>query len=752
MKILKITDSSKEGTLPRYFNGWLNERFGECYAQLSVQTTLKLKQAVKDVARAMLGLVPRDIEDWCKRFETPPQGLGDINFIMGWTDDEGSHQGSIERDQALQAYVAKYPTQWSIVKNAISLPRQMSRHASAFVVASKPISDFIPITSISGVKVTAFSGPEVEAVGGLKMDWLVISVLLDIQKCLSLIKERNTDVTLTEKNINGRLVPAHRLVLDPVTTKTVDIWDLPSDINVFKDISTSKTETVFQFNTPSAVQWLKNFDYTRPDGTPGINSIEAMAAFTALDRPGPLNFEVSNPDNTAQKHNILVEYARRVRGLKGSPDIIPVFDKLLPETYSLIIYQESLQKVYQELTECSGSEAEEFRSFAAKKKPEKMAKAYAFFVDKVTPKLGKEQTQQVWDSLVTFAEYGFNKSHATSYVIISYACAWLKHYYPLEWWCAVLQNATKEEISEKFWPYVKDIVKLPDINTSKGSWTIVDDKIQAPISVCYGIGESAHNQISKHAPYLSLDDFCEKTVKSRLETGEWKRSPITIGTIRTLIVAGVMDSLFDKNFSLSEKLDQYQKLSKKYVIASGKKYVKPKTNYTSPDSLGLYQMKKDILPIYSEDIRPFVNGEEFTRTDGKLYYNYMRYSFVDKKEVAEPIVVVGACELADMESAIDVPNGGYMCAVVGHIEDKSTFSYQKNTKTAKKFLIDACGFKRSLVYWPDKEGDFPSEANVVDIGAIVVAMLSRSDLKYGFSIRKIKQLRGPIKKEESENE
>jgi DNA polymerase III alpha subunit len=727
---------------------FLEKRYGDCYSQISVMTNLRLSSAVRDVSRFSLGVVPQDIEILCKQFERPPQGLSDNKFIFGYDNDEGHQQGSIERDKALQTYVNKYPKQWEIVKEALALPRQRGRHASAFVIASKPISDFIPITSVSGVKVTAFTGSEVEAVGGLKMDWLVVSCLNDIQDCLRLIKEDRK----TDSIINGRKVPAYRLVLDPISKKSFDIWDLPKDERVFNDISTGKTETVFQFNTPSATQWLKNFNHSRPDGTPAINSIGAMAVFTALDRPGPLDYLVSNPDAPGQKHNVLVEYSRRIRGLAGSKDILPIFDKMLPETNSLMVFQEDLQKVYKELTGCTGSEGEEFRSNIAKKKKEKVDAAQKFFMEKVGPKLGEVEAGQVWQSLAAFGQYGFNKSHAASYCVISYACAWLKHHYPLEWWCAVLRNGTKDEISEKFWPYVKDMVDLPDIKLSKPTWEIVEGRIRAPIGLCHGIGETAQAQLNQYAPYESADDFCKKIVqyiKNVLdEEGGWRRSAITIGTMYTMFVAGVLDSLWDPNLTVNERLDDYQKLLKKYTVEGGKKYIESKTKYPTLDALGRFQVKKGVLPVYSEDIRSILGETSLVvKIEDSYYYKYMdfNYSLGKEEEVTERIV--GLKELQEMNSAAELPQCGFRCAIVGYVEDQETFSYQNKSKTAKKLLVDACGFKTEMVVWPNKDGSFPLESKTVENGSIIVGIITKTDLNKGWSFRKIQIIRPAVQKE-----
>jgi|WetSurMetagenome_2_1015567.scaffolds.fasta_scaffold12484_2 DNA polymerase III alpha subunit len=791
MKFTKITNSSKGGTLNPYFPGWLQERYGDCFAQISVMTTLRLKNACKDVARALLGSVPQDVEDWCKRFEMPPQGVSDIKFILGYDNDEGHQQGSIERDQALQAYIAKYPKHWDIVKNALALPRQRGRHASAFIIASEPISDFIPITTVSGIKVTAFTGPEVEAVGGLKMDFLVVNAIADLQKAVELIckkrlcelqqelesidkeivessrvgllgdkiaaltarRERILSEISTLKNatyIDGRKVPAHRLVIDPRTNRFVDIWNLPNDQEVFGDISNGRTETVFQFNTTGAVRWLTYFNHKRPDGTPAINSIEAMAIFTALDRPGPLDYQVSNPDAPSQKHNIMVEYARRVRGLRGSADILPLFDTMLPKTNSLMVFQEDLQRVYQELTGCTGSEAEEFRSNIAKKKKEKVDKAYKFFMERVAPKLGEEQALAVWQSLAAFGQYGFNCSHATAYCVISYACAWLKHHYPLQWWCSVLKNATKDETSETFWSYVENLVDLPDLNSSKPTWSIVNGRIRAPIDLCYGIGETAHKQLVQGAPYSSVDDFCKKIIdykKNNATEGKWGRSAITIGTIYILVASGVMDSLFEPDTSIAQRIDLCETLLKKYTVEAGKKYVKSKNRYSTPDGIGRYQSKKEILPVYSEDIRQFLTaGIAVDIINGAPYYKYIEWDRLEQKELSKVDRIVGRKELSEMIAAVEMPQCGFRCAVVGYVENIESFSYQNKSKTAKKFFIDACGCKQQMVYWPDSSNGFPKDISDIKPGSIVVAVITKTDLNRGFSIRKMNLLRPPIDK------
>lgn len=389
--------------------GWLHKRFGDCFAQLSVNTTLRLKSSIRDVSRFIHGFVSPEIEEWTKTMLLPPQGVNDIDFIMGYETDEGSVPGSLESDKSLIAYVQKYPQEWEVVKKALGLSRSAGRHASAFIISDRPVNEFIPTTTINDVRCTAYDATGVEESGGLKMDFLVVSALLDISYALKLIRERSAiQVPKEGTRINGVHVPFHRIL--PFNGELLDVYDLPADVNVFGDIVNSRTETVFQFNTPGAQKLLKHFNFKKKDGTYGIASVDDLATFTALDRPGPLDMYVRSPEDESgeTKHNMLVEYARRVQGKDHSPDVNPATDALLPDTQGIIIFQESLQYVYQNLTGCTGPEAESFRSDVAKKKKSKIDAAYSFFMPRAELKLGsKDEAQNVWNSLRTFAKYGF---------------------------------------------------------------------------------------------------------------------------------------------------------------------------------------------------------------------------------------------------------------------------------------------------------------------------------------------------------
>lgn len=668
VKVRVLRRSKTDPTLPRWWQGWLKERFGDCVAQMSVDSTMKLKAAVRDVARARRGFVSPDIEQLCKTFEEAPMGIGDLDHVMGYSTPEADVPGSITRDKSLQDYVAKYGADFEIVKKALGLSRHRGRHPCGFVIADRPIADFIPLQTVNGVRVTSYTAIPVEAVGGVKMDFLVVSSIHDIAEALRLIRARHGLVGAGGGFDDAQLVPL------PDRSRDASIWDLPPDQAVFGDFMAGRTETVFQYHTDGAKDWLKYFNRRRPDGRGLIADIRDLSIFTALDRPGPLNVQLRHPEVEGAAHNALVEYTRRAMGRPGSPDIHPAVERLLPETHGVIIFQEQVQKIYQQITGCSGPEAEEFRGNVAKKYQAKIEQDYPMFIARATAVLGSEEDAKgVWNQLVTFAQYGFNLSHSTAYAIIGYACAWLKHHYSLEWWCGLLSHASKDKINTKLWPHIGWRVSLPDLGRSGPQWEIRDDRLQAPMTLFAGIGPSAHAQLTRYAPYKKIEDLAdaiqrykddaaaiaaaveaaraaeiavanedgpEPTAEDEAipedaaeETAEdevdWveaavappttespepdakpvrkaqPRSPVHRTTVWHLAVAGALDSLFPDNTPVEEMMATFDTAMLERV---GKKYrATMRKAFRTLDALGRYQVKKKILAPFGADIRPFAD-------------------------------------------------------------------------------------------------------------------------------------------------
>lgn len=664
-------------------------------------------------------------------------------------------------------------------------------HNCAFVIADEPISNFIPLTTVGGVRVTQYTASTVESSGGLKMDFLIVNSLKDIGACIRLIQDRHApehaamwakargglakEEEIPGMRINGKFVPAIRCV--PKNGQFHDIWDLPEDQAVFRDICESRTESVFQFNTPGAKQLLKNFDavrFTEPDGTvhKGLDSIEALAAFTALDRPGPLDYYME--DGEGGKHNMLVEFARRARGLPDSGDSLPVLRELLPETYGVITYQEQLTKIYQLLGGTTGAEADEFRVHISKKQMAKVIKDKEVFVRGAYPRLGEEVSEKLWAMMETFARYGFNKSHAVCYVVIGYACAYLKHHYPLEWWTSVLKNADRNEINEKFWVYCGKLIDVPDIKLSGPHFEIQNNRIRAPLWLLRGIGDKAQEQITANGPYENVLDFCQKIEAWRLKnatmvtrkkkdkkTGEeievqsqrLATTALNSRVITTLIVSGAMDSLFGEiviegkgyPMSIGQKIQAYEEA---HLAASGKKKKKKEMELRTIDPLVQYQMRKQILPALSEPINELVIPltDKIVKMEGRYFVHHKmvgsRGDYDDYPLASSKMIE----QIVDSELSTE-----FVFAVIGYVNTDRRFRYdnkspkpgESKTKTASELTLDVEGTTIKAVKWPVGAGGLPPPFQNDLTGAVVVC-LYRKRPKKGVTVEDVLVVQPPL--------
>lgn len=753
--------------------GWLKKRFGDCYAQISVDTTLKLRSAVKDVARwkravdGKGGFVPPEIEALTSKFMMPPQGISDSDFVFGYKreGEDTWEKGSIEYDPALQEYIRQFPEEWEQVKRCLGLSRQKGRHACAYVIADEPIANFIPLTSVSDVRVTQFTAPSVEAAGGLKMDFLVINSLNDINNAVRLIqdrhggkefdwadsrRQRDEGDEIPSMKIDGRSVPLIRAV--PFNGRFFDIWDLPEDQAVFRQICEGRTETVFQFNTPGARKWLRNFDairYTDENGVvhKALDSIEALAAFTALDRPGPLDYYVEAPDGS--KHNMLVEYANRAKG-RDSVGSFPILDQLFPESYGVIVYQEQLQRAFQEIGKTTAIEANNFRIHVSKKQMKEVQADKLIFMKGAVETVGQEAAEQLWQSMETFGQYGFNKSHSVCYVIISYACAWLKHNYPLEWWTAVLANATKNEIDEVFWPYCGHLIKMPDINLSGPNFQIEGDGIRAPLSLLQGIGPTAQAELAAGRPYKDVEDLCQKILAKKVAGPDGKkgRSALHRGIIYKLICSGVMDSLFPLGNEAPEQLGLFEQAAAK---VNGKK--RPEAVdlfYTNLKPLQRYQLRKSILTAYGEDLRPIFRDiavPGVMKVKGGYDFSYKP----ENRNFEDRVPLVNAKTAEAIQGAMILPDGGIRWAVAAYVLSDERQTYHGSKKMAKLFL-DVQGRRQEFVKWPNKEGTLPKKFKDQNFaGALVIAIISRYKEDRPPVLDDLFVVQAPLVKEKEEN-
>ena len=589
----------------------------------------------------------------------------------------------------------------------------------AYVIGHKPIKKIVPTCTIGGVQgVTQYTAKWVEEAGLIKYDFLVINSLNDITQALINIKNRYGDTVPDQKWNDPRMFPHNGQILN--------IWDLPEDPEVYEEISRGNTKGVFQLNTPGVIPTIRKIQPKK---------MMDNVTITALERPGPKGYR---DDVTGR--NMVEEYIERRYG-RVEPDI-PYLAEILPDTYGVICFQEQLMTVGRELAGFDPIEADDLRRACAKKKMKDLDAMKPRFMEVASIKIGTETAEKIWNMMITFGRYGFSINHAVPYVHISYACAFLKYYYPLEWWAAVLSNAKKDEIVKEFWPYVKDIVIMPDINKSGSTMEIQGDKIRASIDLLDGVGETAKEAILENRPYKDIQDFA-----NRVNTRKVNKSVVC-----SLIVSGVLDSLFEnsplnvhgKMLAYMEALTQrdYEKKCKdkqEKCKISGKEYKAPKFLKVSPippkftdlNPTKIFQLRKGVLPTIPEDIMKLIidNLEKYhPRMRISDVEGYSRLSALDK--YGKFVTLINADGLRRIKSLTSHENNIYFCVPCYSI-DVRKFSYKGGTKHAAELKLDVCGSIESMVKW----GNY--ETGILDIphnlkGSISLLFLTKKSGKDPF--------------------
>ena len=522
-------------------------------------------------------------------------------------------------------------------------------HNCGCVIADRPVQEYCPVIQIKSTKVTGFSPKSIELSGLVKYDILGLNTLFDIQNCLVSIKER--------------------------FGQTMDPWNLPDDANVFTAFSQGRTETVFQFDTDTVRPYLIKI---KP------KSLDDLAAITALVRPGTLDALAEDGRTLAQ-----LFVARR----EGEPItyIHPDLKPILEETLGIQLFQEQTIRIFRDLAGYSAEEAETVRRGIGKKDKKVLEEATVKLKERCMARGWTEgQATLLFNQIMASSNYSFNKSHATSYAYVAYACMYLKCHYPLDWWKAILSDATKDDLATKFWQYVSQFTKMPDINRVSQNYEIVDNYLVAPIAIVNGVGDKAYQNLLAQAPYSNIQDFVTKHLRER-EEGEL-RSAVHSGIVRKLIAAGVLDSLFDKpEYTIEDKLHIFER--EKAILRNTAIQPIP-AQYIGVTDLGRYLIKKELIPIYSIDLRPLmlpsrggkiINGQWYTH-DGEIVYSGMQMEYVKKK--------IANCEWSWNDFSY-----------LGYVISEKTQAYQQKAKQMTKLIVDVGGSFFEEVVWPSRNGN-----------------------------------------------
>jgi hypothetical protein len=375
------------------------------------------------------------------------------------------------------------------------------------------------------------------------------------------------------------------------------------------------------------------------------------------------------------------------------------------------------------------------------------------------------------------------KSHAISYVVISYTCAYMKHYYPLEWWTSVLKNSDRNEINEKFWSYVGHMIDFPDISLSTSDFYIKGDRIQAPLWLLKGIGDKAQEQLTELGPFKDVRDLCEKVEAWRIRNGkivqkeavdkktglsETKESlklattAINSKVASTLIISGAMDSLYPQGMSIGEKLAAYdetkQQVAEEAASKISGKAVKKKKKVTfeikNISLLEQFQLKKSILPAIAEDIRGLVRSELPGKYIVHNNVETIHHKPIDCQMGYLDYQIVPGAILEDLTQ--NIPNEIY-CAACGYIKEQRTWRWENKdksvgkpkTKVATELTIDVEGVTIKAIRWGSDVGLPPPFTE--ELTGSVVACLLRKRPSKGFTLDDVLVVKQPLSNKKDED-
>ncbi len=489
-------DERRRGDMIRY----ATEKYGEeRVAQIITYGTIKAKQAIKDSAR-VLGY-PFSIGDKITKGMPPPVMGKDIP-LAGIFDPAHPRYGEAGEFRALYESDPDVKKVVDTAKGLEGLKRQWGVHAAGVILSREPLLDVIPIQrrEQDGAIITQFDMGACESLGLLKMDFLGLRNLTVLDDCL-LHVERNR---------------GERLVLE----------DLPfDDATTYDLLARGDTLGVFQLDGGPMRSLLRSL---RP------TSFDDISALIALYRPGPMG---------ANAHN---DYADRKNGRKPvvpiHPQLAEPLEEILAESYGLIIYQEQVMAIAQKLAGYSLGQADLLRRAMGKKKKEILDKEYVPFRDGMRANgYSDAAIKTIWDILVPFSDYAFNKAHSAGYGLVSYWTAYLKANYPAEYMAALLTSVKDDK--DKSAVYLAECRRMgikvlpPDVNESDSDFTPRGTDIRFGLSAIRNVGENVVESVT-----------ASRRAKGRFgDFGDFLRKvePVACNkkVVESLIKAGAFDSL-----------------------------------------------------------------------------------------------------------------------------------------------------------------------------------------------------------------
>lgn len=536
----------------------------ENVCQIITFGTMAARGVVRDVGR-VLGMPYAEVDKIAKM----------IPFAVNMTLDQAmtlnhDFKALYEKDSRIKKLI-------DLSRTLEGLARHASTHAAGVVIAPSELTDYIPLFRGSrGERTTQYDMKMVEEIGLLKMDFLGLRTLTVIQDCLKMIKAN------------------HGKELD------IDNIDL-NDKKVYKLFSRGDTVGIFQFESGGMRDYLRKL---KPE------NLTDLTVMNALYRPGPLDSGMIDTyiDRKNKKQAVTFEH--------------PKLEKILKDTYGVIVFQEQVLQIANSLAGYSMGKADILRKAMGKKVAELMAEQKKEFLEGCErQKVDSRVAGSVFDQIETFARYGFNKAHSTGYAYIAYQSAYLKAYYPLEFMAA---NMTSEmDSSDRIYALMEECRKMiitvlpPDVNESEKGFSVSDKKIRFGLLAVKNVGEGAVEAIvearQKNGNFVNFADFVSRV----------KLKNLNRRAVESLIAAGALDSIpgnrAQKVGAVEEMLEFGQKVqasahSRDLFSAQGTKV--PRKEPDLPDEPDWSVSKK--LSSEKEMLGVYVTGHPLDRFRSEL--------------------------------------------------------------------------------------------------------------------------------------
>ena len=642
----------RRGEIIRY----VKDEYGEPnVAQIGTFGTLAARAAIRDVGRALN--IP----------------LARVNQVVQMVPDELNIKlkDALEKSDELKQTYEGDPEIRELIDLAMKiegLARNVGTHAAAVVIADQPLEEYVPLCRVTGKTdiITQWSMNDVEAAGLLKMDFLGLRNLTILSKAVDLIEQ--------------------------TTGENVDPYKFPlDDKETYELLCRGETKGIFQLESGGIRDLLQRM---KPD------RFHDIIATAALYRPGPL------------KGGMVDDYVDIKHGRKQPTYLHPVLEEVLSETNGIMVYQEQVMRILNRLGGIELAKAYTCIKAISKKKEDKIAQFYEQFVEGATGNgITKEQAEALWELIIQFAGYGFNKSHSTAYALIAYMTAYLKAHYPVEFMAALLSGdipgrnfKRKDALVE----HLEDCQRMnievvpPHVNTSCFDFAVEGKRIFFGLSAIKGCGGSAAEVIEKNrkeeGPFKDLFDFCE-----RVDPSACNRS-----TIETLIKAGAFDELGGKR---SQWMAILERALQSGASALADKKSGQKSLFGDDDG----EDEAEPISISLPDLPEWEEREKLLAEKEVLGFYLSSHPLKEFEESLLPHVTHATNQLAGLKDRAEVTMGGMVSSIkLAHTRNPKP---GKPSKYANFDLEDMAGNIRCIM-WPEQ---FAQYGEALQGDAIVVA-------------------------------